>query len=120
MSRANQSRSRAEKARIIAEVQRRHRVGAGSYKFIAGQFGISEQTYYNWVRKLVGTAGPTSRATPAKAEVAVMRPVELTAIMPAPSQVPGQTPDLTLSAPGGYRVEGLTVESVAALLRALR
>lgn len=60
-----------------------------------------------------------------------MRPVEVTALVPVapaalalalappPSEAPAQAAGLVLVAPGGYRVEGLAVESAAALLRAL-
>jgi hypothetical protein len=54
-----------------------------------------------------------------------MRPVEVSASLPVPSTAltiftPKPAPEtLTLSAPGGYRLEGLGIESAAALLRAL-
>jgi hypothetical protein len=62
-----------------------------------------------------------------------MRPVEVTALVPVASQALSLVPPrpaveapavapaqgLALVAPGGYRVEGLSVETAAALLRAL-
>lgn len=72
--------------------------------------GVSDESYRRW---------KTDVAPPS------MRPVELvTALIPVSSQAltivePSEPRNLTLVAPGGYRIEGLTTESAAALLRAL-
>ena len=48
------------------------------------------------------------------------RPVEVTALVPiATPEKEAPRPSLCLVAPGGYRVDGLTLEDAAALLRAL-
>lgn len=69
--------------------------------------GVSDESYRRW--KMEAAPPP-------------MRPVEVvTALVPVPPQavtVP-EPRTLTLVAPGGYRIEGLTTESAAALLRAL-
>ena len=79
--------------------------------------GISEHRYYKWRRQLAPP--PTMRPV----EVTAMVPVAPTALALAPahpsSETPSQVPGLVLVAPGGYRVEGLVVESAAWLLRAL-
>lgn len=51
----------------------------------------------------------------------VLRPIEITAVVPAASTESITPPlsQLSLLAPGGYRLEGLSVASAAALLRAL-
>lgn len=39
-----------EKARLMAEVERRYRQGGRSYRDIARELGISDSSYHNWVR----------------------------------------------------------------------
>jgi len=63
--------------------------------------GISDESYKRWRRMA--------------APLPTMRPAEIT-VQPAVTTSPG---GLTLVAPGGYRVEGLDVPLVAALLRTL-
>ena len=184
----------AEKAALLAEVERLYRAGGRTYVSIARELGIGDNSYHNWlakgIRPLVPAASPTpeparkTRAYTADerqrliAEVErlhadgqsiaaaclslgirdktfrvwrakscpppTMRSVEITALVPVvlaggPSQSDGSRPSepvtfpailtlasarpapakLTLQAPGGYRVEGLAIEDVAALLRAL-
>ena len=75
--------------------------------------GISPKSYRKWRED----AAPT-------APFAVMRPVEVTVLVPTamsfvPTAPPATAPALALFAPGGYRVEGLSVEAAAQLLRAL-
>jgi hypothetical protein len=48
-----------------------------------------------------------------------MRPVEITALVTTPQLASVPVSGLTLVAPGGYRVEGLSIETAAGLLRAL-
>lgn len=107
-----------EKVALVSEIERRYRAGEGTLGSIARSLGTSDTSYHNWVRAGIG-------ATPAPAPV--MRPVEVTALVPvAPStlslvapHVASVTETLTLVSPSGYRVEGLAIESAAALLRAL-
>ena len=50
-----------------------------------------------------------------------MRPVEITALVPAMTAAPAAVEShLSLVTPGGYRVEGLSVATAAELLRALQ
>lgn len=95
----------AERQHLLAEVDRFLAQGQ-TVASACRAAGISDESYRRW--KL------------AEQEPA-MRPVEITALVPVRSPVvvvPPPTP-LTLLAPGGYRLEGLSVESAAALLRAL-
>lgn len=100
--------TRAEKAAFVAEVSRRHAAGEGSYRAIAASLGIKDKSYHNWVRAGIQSTGTTEPAPS-------MRPVEVMALVPARPAAA----KLSLNAPGGYRVEGLDVESAAALLKAL-
>lgn len=101
----------AERERLGAEVDRRRAEGE-SIKAACQVVGIAEKTYRRWL----------SQGWPP-----AMRPVEVTALVPvgaaalelAPPQPAPGGPSLVLAAPGGYRVEGLSVESAALLLRAL-
>lgn len=100
-----------ERSRILEAIRRRIRRGQGVLEAAVAE-GISDGTYYNWIRAEKDMFEPPT-----------MRPV---ALVPAPSLAltvsapQASPPPLTIVAPGGYRVEGLTIESAAALLRALR
>ena len=115
----------AEREHVVAEVDRL-RGESPNLKEACRKVGISDKSYRRWKEDLA--------PTPA------MRPVEVTALVPAPPTamviappVPAPTPEappvttvtvanataLTLVAPGGYRIEGLAVETAAQLLRAL-
>lgn len=91
-----------ERERLVAEVDKLKIEGLGLLA-ACRQVGISDKSYRLW-----------TKSTPA------MRPVEITALVPAKPAAPAvaETP-LSLVAPGGYRVEGLNVASAAELLRAL-
>lgn len=92
----------AERRRIVAEIQRRREAEGRGVRSLAAEYGISENTYYNWLRaECLGTEVP-------------FRSVEITALVPV---IPAST--VSLMSPGGYRVEGLSVEDAARLLRAL-
>jgi len=88
------------RAEVISYARERRRCGDGVRK-VAQALGVSSESVRRWT-------------TP-------------TAVRPSRSLVPIVVRDdddvptglLTLTAPGGYRVEGLTVVSAAALLRAL-
>ena len=105
-----------ERARLVAEIQARCESGMDVRRACLA-VGISEHRYYKWRRQLAPP--PTMRPV----EVTAMVPVAPTALALAPahpsSETPSQVPGLVLVAPGGYRVEGLVVESAAWLLRAL-
>lgn len=107
----------AERERLVAEVDRLRGQGR-VVKAACRTAGISEKSYRTWK---AATAPPLP-----------MRVVEVTALVPtvataltllppksAPVNLAPSTPALTLLAPGGYRIEGLAVETAAALLRAL-
>ena len=102
-----------ERERILAEIERLRDVGQ-SVKAACQAVGISTKSYHKW------------RCD--EAPMPAMVPVEFTALVPfAPplalllaAPVPTIVADvLTLVAPSGYRIEGLAIESAAALLRML-
>lgn len=114
----------AERGRLVSEIDRRRAEGA-SVKAACLAVEVSEKSYRRW--KEDAAPPPT------------MRPVEVTSLVPAPPTaltlappivapasepltvvaVAEATPALTLLAPGGYRIEGLAIETAAQLLRAL-
>lgn len=104
----------AERERLRLEVDRQRATGR-SIVDACKAAGISTDSYRKWA----------AAAAPAPA----MRPVEVTALVPAPPSPPAlalapprpaPAPErLTLVAPSGHRIEGLAVETAAALLRAL-
>jgi transposase-like protein len=92
-----------ERQRLLAEVERLLEEGK-TLAEACRMTGISDESYRRW--KL--------EAHP------VIRPVEITALVPIIPDSRRSSPEaLTLTAPGGYRLEGLSIESAAALLRAL-
>lgn len=95
----------AEREHIRSEVDRRRAAGMG-IQAACREVGISEKSYRKW----------TADAVPPP----TMRPVEITALVPvAPTAAAPAKAELALVAPGGYRIEGLSVEMAAELLRAL-
>lgn len=98
--------SPAERKHLMAEVERLRGRGK-SIEAACRVLGISDKSFRSW--KATAAAPP------------IMRPVEVTALVPvAPSAIYVQAAaTLTLLAPGGYRVEGLDLPTTAALLRAL-
>lgn len=102
----------AERERLMAAVERLRGEGR-SIQAACREVGIAVKSYRKW----------RDDAAPLPA----MRPVDVTALVPAASAAlelalpkPPAAAALTLLAPGGYRVEGLDVEGAAQLLRALR
>lgn len=105
----------AERALLVADVEARIARGA-TVRPACWAVGIGEKSYRRWKAKL--------------APPPVMRPVEVTALVPvapasasalafaAPAAEPAPAA-LTLHVPGGYRLEGLDVTTAARLLRAL-
>lgn len=97
--------TRAERVRFVNEVENMRGEGL-SIESACHKLGISETAYRRWKR--------------AAAPSVTMRPVELTALVALPQPVSVMpTETLTVIAPSGHRVEGLGLESAAALLRAL-
>ena len=104
-----------ERARLTAAVGARRAAGE-SVRAACKAEGVGEKSYRRWVED--------ARPVP------LMRPVEVTALVPvapalpaaftlAPPRPAAEPALLTLVAPGGYRIEGLAIEAAAALLRAL-
>jgi hypothetical protein len=69
------------------------------------EVGVSEKSYRKW--RADAAPQPT------------MRPVAITALVPVTPAAITIKSELALVAPGGYRIEGLSVEMAAELLRAL-
>lgn len=104
--------SPAEREQVVAEVTRLRGEGQ-SLRSACHAAGVSDNSFRRW---RADTAPPSA-----------MRAVEVTALVPvAPAAQSLATPrsasaieTLSLIAPGGYRLEGLGIESAVALLRAL-
>lgn len=113
----------AERARLVSEVQARCVAGM-DVRQACREVGISDHRYYKWRRQ--GAPLPAMRpveVTTRGPEITALVPVApaplaLASARPSP-EAPAQNAGLVLVAPGGFRVEGLAVESAAALLRAL-
>lgn len=75
---------------------------------IAGRLGLAESTLSRWLRQERG-----------EERVAGFRPVSIVPVVPAHGDGGGEAGGLTLVTPGGYRLEGLDVESAAYLLRVM-
>lgn len=108
---ASQGYSPEEKAHILAAI--RQRIGRGEgVEAAARATGITGSSYYNWTRL-------EKKSVPAMRPVALVPAPSLAVAITSPLALTPASPELTLSAPGGYRIEGLGIESAAALLRAL-
>lgn len=99
----------AERKRFVEKVERLRASGVGVLA-ACRQLGISDESYRTW-RKV-------------KSLPSAMRRVEITALVPLPappstSAGASSFESLTLRAPGGYHIQGLSIEAAAALLRAL-
>ena len=116
-------RTPEEKARLVAAVQAR--VGDGlTIKAACLELGVPEERFFKWRKQIA----PPPPLRPVEVEGAATDMVTaLVPVLPAPLALvapPVTAPEpppagLCLVAPGGYRIEGLGVESAAALLRAL-
>jgi len=92
----------ALRAPALAYARRRRRDGAG-VAAIAAELGLCSETIRRWTR------GPMAAVAPAG-----LVPIEVVADdTPAPRA-------LTLHSPSGFRIDGLSLDEAAALLRALR
>lgn len=92
-------RSLGERRRIVAEIQQRRQLEGRSLTSLFNELGINPKSYYNWLRADNGGG---------------LVPVEIVSF----SQ-DKYSPRFTVVAPSGYRVEDLSLESTAALLRLL-
>lgn len=99
--------SSSEREKRLSEVELLRRAGE-SIASACRQVGISGKSYRRWKADLFPSP--------------VIRPVEVTSLVPladAHAIAASVAETLVLHAPGGYRIEGLAIESAAALLRAL-
>lgn len=109
-----------ERTRIIAAV-RAALVEGTPVKVSAKRHGITEGTFYRWVREAGRELARPARKKPEQTRALTVRPPDLRAFRAVTVAVAAPEPAtaLVLVAPGGYRLEGLDVASAAALLRAL-
>lgn len=102
----------ADREVLLAEVDRLRGLGQSIHAACRAS-GISEKSYRTW-RDVAAPLAP-------------MRPVEVTGSMPSTTMALALVPPrpapiaaaFALVAPGGYRIEGLSVEAAAQLLKAL-
>jgi transposase-like protein len=116
-------RSPEERARLVAAVQA-HVTEGLSVVAACREVGIREERFYLWRKQLAPPPPMRPVQIEAGADITALVPVPPAAITFAPSPPEAEPPappvaGLALVAPGGYRVEGLDVETAAALLRAL-
>lgn len=115
-------RTHEEKARLVAAVQALVEGGA-TVRVACDEVGVTEDRFFKWRKQLAPP--PPMRPVEVDGGGAVMA---LVPVPPAPLALPASPAEaaeppppagLSLVAPGGYRNEGLGVETAAALLRAL-
>lgn len=116
-------RSPEEQARLVAAVQA-HLTEGLTVSAACREVGIREERFYLWRKQLAPPPPMRPVQLEAGAEVTALVPVLSAAITFAPSPPEAEPPappmaGLALVAPSGYRIEGLGVETAAALLRAL-
>lgn len=121
--------SAADRERLIAKIEQL-RAGGRSVEKACEIAGISDKSYYTWKKKAAPAMRPVELTDRSKQGVTALVPsasTALTVIAPperigvghgliAPRAI---SSSLSLLAPGGYRLEGLEVETAVALLRAL-
>ncbi|MEB3188397.1 MAG: transposase [bacterium] len=100
--------SQAERDALLTEVERLRELG-DTVEDACRSLGFSDKTYRAWRAKARFPMRPVELIT----SLVPVLPRAMT-VAPVPESHP-----LTLVAPGGYRIEGLTTESAVALLRAL-
>lgn len=96
------------KGRAVAWARKRRASGA-SYDILAADLGISVMTVWEWLKAPAGKQRPKRRKKPA------LLPVQ---IVPEEGPRAGK-PGPVVVTPNGIRVEGLSVEQIAALLGSL-
>jgi transposase-like protein len=109
-----------QKIALVEEIERRYQTGKGSIAAIARELGLPSSTVFDWRRDI---AARQAKEGTEKARAEFLR-VDISALPPvAPEPLAFITPTkretLTLFAPSGHWVEGLSLESTVALLRAL-
>ncbi len=107
-----------ERARIIAAVRAGLAEGT-PVKVTAKRHGITEGTFYRWVREAGRDYTRAARREPEQTRALAVAPPQLPAFRAVALVAPEPASGLVLVAPGGYRLEGLDVASAAALLKAL-
>lgn len=116
-------RSPEERARLVAAVQA-HITEGLTTAAACREVGIREERFYAWRKQLAPPPPMRPVEIEAGAEVTALVPIAPAAITFAPGRPADEAPaprpaELALVAPGGYRIEGLGIETAAALLRAL-
>lgn len=105
----------AERERLRQEVERLRSAGYSTER-ACQSVGIAADSYRRWR----DAAAPAAAMRPVEVTALVpVRPQALSLIPPKPASEIASAQGLALFSPGGYRVEGLDVETAAALLKAL-
>ena len=102
-----------QKRALIAEIERRRVLEDRSAKSLLREMGLSEGTYYTWVRQLGRPCQPALRAVKIFPASGSLERVETVA-----SPV-GSEGGPVLVTPAGYRVERLDLAALVQVLRAL-
>jgi len=89
-------RSKAERDRIVSEVERRRREEGCSVRSLLREMGVSSKTYYYWTRRNIRSG-----------------------FVPVTIVQPPEPKTLAIVSPRGFRIEGLTLTDAAALLAKL-
>lgn len=106
-----------QRAALLAEVAARRAAGE-RLGAILKALDLGRRSYARWLER--ERPAPSFRAVVLGDAPSALVPASASvALVPAEASTPAATAPLTLVAPGGYRIEGLAVESAAALLRAL-
>lgn len=107
-----------ERARLMAAVRAGLAHGV-PIKITARQHGITEAIFYRWARE--AGRGPVRKPVreSAPSQALVVSPPQTPAFRAVTLGAPEPARALCLVAPSGHRIEGLSVETAAALLRAL-
>lgn len=92
--------SQEEKTEIITAIRERQAAGLGTITELVGEYGISIPTFYNWSQN--------DTLVPFRSVQVVKRRDR------RPSLV--ASPDFTLVSPSGWRVEGLSLQSLRQFL----
>lgn len=88
-------------------------------KVTARKYGITPGVFYRWAREAGrDSVGPAAREN-VRVQALVVSPPRVPAFRSVTLSVPEPPRALSLVAPSGHRIEGLSVETAAALLRAL-
>lgn len=107
-----------ERARIMAAVRAGLAAGV-PIKTTTRHHGITEGIFYRWARE--AGRGPVRKPVrdSVQSQALVVSPPQMPAFRAVTLGAPEPARALSLLAPSGHRIEGLSVETAAALLRAL-